>query len=272
MSRNIKIINLLVHLNAKQHTTHTQSNSTHNTHILNNIHHCAKNPLGRTRIPSLRILSNLFVAIPTMLLDRTPPNRINRTGTQTVEDEEIMTFIIEHLEPKVYPWCVIEYKHISKIVGKKNLWITNVAGKKLEKFANVFKKTVTTIKLEKACVLDPNAEKELSPKDDFEYFVFGGILGDNPPRARTHEVLRGTLKNAERRSLGKEQMATDNAVYVVKEIMKGTMLSEIKFVQDIEIPTKKGESVLLPYKYVIVNGKPLICKELERRLKKQRGF
>lgn len=183
-----------------------------------------------------------------------------------------MTFIIEHLEPKIYPWCMIEYKHISKIVGKENLWITNVSNKKLEKFSTVFKKSVTRMKLEQVCVLDPTAEKELSPKDTFDYFVFGGILGDNPPRARTHEVLKGTLKNAERRSLGKEQMATDNAVFVVKEIINGKKLSELEFTQDIEIPTKKGESVLLPYKYAVVKGKPLICKELEQLLKKQKGF
>ena len=34
-------------------------------------------------------------------------------------------YVIEHLEPRIYRWCVIEYKHISKIVGKENLWFTN---------------------------------------------------------------------------------------------------------------------------------------------------
>ncbi len=37
-----------------------------------------------------------------------------------------MKFIIEHLEPELYPWCLIEYKHISKIVGKNNLIYTNI--------------------------------------------------------------------------------------------------------------------------------------------------
>src|SRR3989344_4588506 len=35
-------------------------------------------------------------------------------------------YIIEHLEQKLWPWCVIEYKHISKIAGKNNLWFTNI--------------------------------------------------------------------------------------------------------------------------------------------------
>lgn len=36
-------------------------------------------------------------------------------------------------------------------------------------------------------LLDPKAEKELSPEDalEFDYFLFGGILGDDPPRDRT---------------------------------------------------------------------------------------
>jgi len=38
-------------------------------------------------------------------------------------------YIIEHLEPKLFPWCMIEYKHISKTVGKSNLWFTNIKQK-----------------------------------------------------------------------------------------------------------------------------------------------
>ncbi len=35
-------------------------------------------------------------------------------------------FIIEHLEPEIGEWTLIEYKHISKIVGKSQLWVTNL--------------------------------------------------------------------------------------------------------------------------------------------------
>lgn len=185
-----------------------------------------------------------------------------------------MICIIEHLEKKVYPWCLIEYKHISSIVGKKNLWITNITNKKLKKHATIFKKSITTMNLENVCVLDPKADKELTPVDaqKFNYFVFGGILGDNPPRARTHKLFKCALKNAERRNLGKEQMATDNAVYVVKQLFSGKRLRELSFVDNIEIPIKKHESVMLPYRYAVVKGKPLICKELVNRLKRQKGF
>ncbi|MBI4148313.1 hypothetical protein HY490_03415, partial [Candidatus Woesearchaeota archaeon] len=52
------------------------------------------------------------------------------------------TFVIEHLEPKVFQWCVLEYRHISQIVGKENLWFTNASlpasSSRLAKFGKVF--------------------------------------------------------------------------------------------------------------------------------------
>ncbi|MBI4141858.1 hypothetical protein HY484_02965, partial [Candidatus Woesearchaeota archaeon] len=75
-----------------------------------------------------------------------------------------------------------------------------------------------------------------------------------------------------RRNLGKEQMATDNAVFVAKKILQGKKLSELRFQDGLEIATGKNESVQLPYRYVVANGTPLICKELVQRLKKQKGF
>ncbi len=182
-----------------------------------------------------------------------------------------MKFIIEHLEPELFKWCILEYKHISSFVGKENLWITNVCGKELDKFAKLSEKSVSKLNLKKVCVLDPEAPRELSSDDakKFDYFVFGGILGDYPPRKRTQEEL--TL-DCERRSLGKEQMATDNAVYVAKEILSGKKLRDLKFQDGVEIETGEGESVQLPYKYVLVDGKPLICNALIEMLKMQEEF
>lgn len=182
-----------------------------------------------------------------------------------------MKFIIEHLEPEIYKWCILEYEHISSFVGKENLWITNVCGKELEKFAKLSEKSVSKLNLKKACVLDPEATQELSFDDakKFDYFVFGGILGDYPPRKRTQEELN---LNCERRNLGKEQMATDNAVYVAKEILNGKKLSSIEFQDGVEIEIKEGEAVQLPYKYVLVKGKPLICEALIEMLKTQEEF
>ena len=186
-----------------------------------------------------------------------------------------MKFIIEHLEPRVFKWCKLEYFHISSFVGKENLWISNVKNSKsLAGRAKLFKESVSKFDLKNVCVLDPAAEKELSFDDakKFDFFVFGGILGDYPPRKRTKEELTKFLPFAEKRHLGGEQMATDNAVFVVKEILSGKKLSDLKFQDGLEIDIKEGESVQLPYRYVLINGRPLVCDALVEMLKTQKGF
>ena len=70
-------------------------------------------------------------------------------------------FVLEHLEKKMYKWCLIEYKHISEIVGKENLWFTNVRSKVLNGLGKAIKKSVSELDLNNACVLDPEASKTL---------------------------------------------------------------------------------------------------------------
>ena len=185
-------------------------------------------------------------------------------------------YIIEHLEPFISRWCLIEYKHISKIVGKDNLWITNVkkGSKELEKYAKIIKESVKQLALKDSCILDPDSNTTLAPKDSkkFRYFIFGGILGDYPPKKRTRQMLTKFIKNPDTRNIGKKQMSTDNAVYVVKQINHGIPLEKIQFKQGIEIETGKNESVMLPYRYVLVEGKPLISEELIDYLKRKRTF
>ena len=92
-------------------------------------------------------------------------------------------FIIEHLEPALFPWCLLEYKHISKIVGKRNLWFTNIKDKdknKLSKYGKVFTESIKQLinknyhchnvkthlyfTNKNICILDPEAKKTLTPK------------------------------------------------------------------------------------------------------------
>src|SRR3989344_1393088 len=150
-------------------------------------------------------------------------------------------FIIEHLEQKLWDWCIIEYKHISEIVGQDNLWFTNINEKdrkKLEKFGKVFNDSVRKMNLKNACVLDPEASQVLAPEKakEIDYFIFGGILGDYPPKKRTSEELTRFLKY-KTYNLGKDQMSTDNAVFVVKQISEGTELKNIEFQKGIEVKT-----------------------------------
>jgi len=184
-------------------------------------------------------------------------------------------FVIEHLEPKLYRWCVLEYRRISKIVDKKNLIFTNIrsssARATLSSLGKVSPISVSRLGLPNVCVLDPEAKKTLAPAETkkFSYFVFGGILGDYPPKQRTKQELK--LK-AERRNIGNEQFPTDNAVYVVKKILSGVQLNKLKFQDCLTIPIREGEEVELPFRYVLVKGKPLISKNIVSMLRRQKGF
>jgi ribosome biogenesis SPOUT family RNA methylase Rps3 len=188
------------------------------------------------------------------------------------------TFIIEHLEPKLWSWCLIEYEHISETVGKENLWFTNIKnkldGKKLSSLGKVFKESITKMNLPNLCVLDPEAKETLSPKSatDFEYFLFGGILGDYPPKKRTQDELTKFIKNPKTFNIGKEQMSTDNAVYVVNQIIKGKNFKDLKFKDGVEVEINDIESVELPFRYTLVNGKPFMSPKIVEYLKKKKGF
>ena len=184
--------------------------------------------------------------------------------------------IIEHLEPKLWPWCKIEYESISTIIPKQNLWFTNVhnGASFLQNIGKISKESVINIRLNKICVLDPNAPKTLKPKEakSFDYFIIGGILGDYPPKKRTRIELTSKILNVQARNLGKKQFSTDNAVYVLKQIIEGTPLEKIKFQNKITIKINKIESVDLPYYYPLINGKPRISKKLIRYLKNKKSF
>ncbi len=185
------------------------------------------------------------------------------------------TYIIEHLEQKLWQWCLIEYKHISKIGGKRNCWFTNVRSKKLNEYGKTIFQSVTKLPLTNACVLDPEGKKALTPQEAtrFDYFIFGGILGNDPPEKRTRPEL--TIKFSypvEIRNLGAKQMSTDTAVAVVKEIVNGKRLQDLSFQDGVEIQLREGESIQFPYRYLVKNGKPLVSKELVDYLRKKKSF
>ena len=184
-----------------------------------------------------------------------------------------MKFIVEHLEDEVWDWCILEYRHMSTIVGKENLIFTNVPEKeasKLKGLGEVRKESVLKLKFDKCCLLEMNTDNELSFSDNkFEHMIFGGILGDNPPRGRTKVLHK--LK-CEMRNLGNEQMSTDTAVLVTKMILDGKKLNEIEFKDTIEMETNDGEEVILPYRYVVKNGNPVLPEGLFEMLRDQEGL
>ena len=180
-------------------------------------------------------------------------------------------FIVEHLEPELWPWCLIEYKNISKIIGKNNLWFTNIKKdfSKLKNYGKVFQEKASSLNLKNPCILNSYSKETLTTKksNQFQYFIFGGILGDNPPKKRTSELIN-SFKKIKTFNIGKKQIPTDNAVYVVSRIIKGESLKKIKFQDGIEIKINKIESTILPYRYALIENKPLLSRELIKYLKK----
>ena len=183
-------------------------------------------------------------------------------------------YIIEHLELKVHQWSFLEYRHISRIVGKENLWFTNTSSRRLAKFGKVIPESITVMSLQKSCLLDLSVPVLLEPKEanTFDYFIFGGILGNSPASGRTKKLLAEKISWANHRNLGPDQFSTDTAVIVTKKIVEGTPLSRILFIPELEIHTRFGESVVLPYHYILDNNKPVVAPGLVEMLTNQETF
>ena len=182
--------------------------------------------------------------------------------------------IIEHLEPKLSRWLYIEYRHVSTIVGKDGLVFTNVkdenAFKTLSSLGTVYKESI--IELEDSfpdlIVLDPKALYPLKPHEIEENtaIIIGGILGDHPPKGRTWRLLTSKLKKARPRNIGKYQFSIDGAAYIAIKVAEGLNLSGIPITVNLKIAIEEYpgiiHEIMLPYAYPLVNGKPLISKEL----------
>lgn len=185
---------------------------------------------------------------------------------------------IEHLEPSLSEWSFIEYAHAAKIARKENLVVTNVkdlrSRRKLFKLCRVERKSVLELfSHSRLLILDPKARKPLSFRDFRSdcIVVIGGILGDDPPRGRTAELLSSRAPKVKKRNLGPKQFSTDGSVFVIREIAGGRNLNQVKTVSELEIPVSSLSSVVLPFAYPISGGKPVVSKELVRYLK-TKGF
>lgn len=129
------------------------------------------------------------------------------------------------------------------------------------------------VPLSEVCLLDPKATEELSAGDGarFQWFLFGGILGDDPPRDRTAELR---LCGFPSRHLGPIQMTTDTALAVTKRIVQdGHSLHDLPWVVRPELVFGPREKVEMPFRYlahpdgspVMPDGmKELIRKDLDR--------
>lgn len=101
------------------------------------------------------------------------------------------TFIVEHLDDELGPWSELEYITIAKESNEAGAKFclssvppSLVVPKALQEVPGFTTdgRSVETLYAEtksRVCLLDPSAEKELSPEDGelFDTYLFGGILG-----------------------------------------------------------------------------------------------
>jgi ribosome biogenesis SPOUT family RNA methylase Rps3 len=114
------------------------------------------------------------------------------------------TYIVEHLDEELGPWSQLEYLAIARetqaaggqfyLSSLPQSFSVPVDLGKIPAFKAEHRDVETIFADQKAkvCLLDPKAAKDLAPADgdQFDYFLFGGILGDDPPRGLPI-VLRG---------------------------------------------------------------------------------
>ena len=113
------------------------------------------------------------------------------------------TIIVEHLDPELEDWQALEYKciaeecdasgfnfllsgvrSISEISKQLSLPASNLTSESVESLYG------TENGRQRVCLLDPKGEKDLAPEDgeQFDVFLFGGILGDDPPRGMSRAL------------------------------------------------------------------------------------
>ncbi len=121
------------------------------------------------------------------------------------------TYIVEHLDEELGPWSELEYITIARESNESGSEFCLSSVPPALELPGALKavpgftrdgRSVEIIYAEnksRVCLLDPAATKELSPEDGdtFDVFLFGGILGDDPPRG-TYISTASRLSNSKR--------------------------------------------------------------------------
>ncbi|RDL37928.1 putative DUF431-containing protein [Venustampulla echinocandica] len=191
------------------------------------------------------------------------------------------TYIVEHLDDELGPWSELEYVTIAKeshMAGAKFCLSSVPPSLVLPEALKVVPgftadgnsvEDLYAADKSRVCLLDPSASKELSPEDGdtFDVFLFGGILGDDPPRDRTSELRK---KGFEGRRLGPKQMTTDTAVRVTRIVVQEkTPLEKIPYTDYPELRINKNESTEMPFRYVTSEkGEPIMPEGMVDLIKK----
>lgn len=182
--------------------------------------------------------------------------------------------VIEHCEPKLSEWLMLEYQHAAKLWEGKILF-TNVGNEKtanaLRAIGSIERKKANEFFHGKNCIiLDPQSKKTLVTKDfeNLNGIIIGGILGYEKPQGRTKEML-SDKSDFETRHIGKIQLTIDGAAFVAKAISLGMKLDDIEITYEIEIIHDSVHSTILPFGYPIIDNKPVITPGLIQYLNKK---
>lgn len=209
----------------------------------------------------------------TLLIARGP----NTANTSSI----IMKYIIEHMEEGFSEWVILEYAQVLRDVGAENLVLSSLpAGTTAEQIpkklldmglqwttkdlAHIHEDVpgIGAMQNGRVCLLDPRATSDLQPAEaeTFDFFVFGGILGDHPPRDRTKELKEAYPDLLVGRRLGDKQMTTDTAIRTTQLIVKDQKpFEQIKFFDYPEFKFSKYEATEMPFRYVVdAQGKPIL--------------
>lgn len=203
-----------------------------------------------------------------------------------------MKYIIEHMEEGFSEWVTLEYMQILKDVKPGNLILTSLpegttdenipkqlkelglrwTTRNLTEIPHLSPNEYEPLSAGRVCLLDPRAEIDLQPTDrtQFDYFVFGGILGDHPPRDRTKELQNTYPDLLVGRRLGDKQMTTDTAVRTTQIIIEGQKpFEDIQFIDYPEFRFSKTEATEMPFRYVLgSDGKPILPSGMLELIKK----
>ncbi|KAF9355203.1 hypothetical protein BGX26_006853 [Mortierella sp. AD094] len=173
----------------------------------------------------------------------------------------------------MHDWCKLEYEHMISVCGPDHVYFTALTPSTLAGMPETLSKAhchtedILTmgdrIPHEKVCLLDPASPHVLSPEDGetYDFFLFGGILGDDPPRDRTGELRKLGFAT---RHLGPIQMTTDTALNVTRRVVEGKVpLDQIPFIDHPEIKLRKKETVTMPFRYIALPPKEPTVEEAE---------
>lgn len=180
------------------------------------------------------------------------------------------------------PWALLEYRHMLYHVGEgTTVHFTSLSEASLRALEEAFSQPLPPLtrpakfelhaqsvmalarernwSMDRICLLDPKAPLPLSVCDagihtssaraahddptPFTHFLFGGILGDDPPRDRTASLREQGFPG---RHLGSVQMSTDTAVGVTKRVVEDGQrlgLAELDGVRGADTP-QDGVSAL----------------------------